>query len=306
MVTPDLSVELCGLKLANPVIPASGTFGYGREISQLYDLNILGCISIKGTTGQERFGNDLPRIAETPAGMINAVGLANPGIRHVVDVELPELKKVYQKPVMANICGFSIEEYVKCCALVNKVDNVGLIELNISCPNVKEGGAAFGTDPGSAAKVTAAVKRVTTKPVLVKLSPNVADIADIARACEQAGADGLSLINTILAMRIDIRTRRPVVNNVYGGLSGPAVFPVALRMVHQVYSAVGIPVVGIGGISSAADVIEMMLAGATAVEVGSAGLIDPYICKKIIEELPVLMAELGIPSLKSIIGGVQV
>ena len=306
MAELDLSVDVCGLHLINPVIPASGTFGYGKEVGSLYDLDILGCISVKGTTALPRFGNALPRIAETPGGMINSVGLANPGIQHVLEHELPEIKKFYHKRVMANICGFSEQEYVECCALMDRVDNVGLIEVNISCPNVDCGGAAFGTSPEAAAGITAAVKRVTSKPVVMKLTPNVGDIVSIARACEQAGADALSLINTILAMRIDIRTRRPVVANVYGGLSGPAVFPVALRMVHQVACAVHIPVIGIGGISSAQDVIEMMLAGATAVEVGSAALVDPFACKKIIEELPGLMKQLDICSLKSIIGGVQV
>ena len=282
------------------MIPASGTFGFGQEFTPYYDINILGSLSFKGTTREARFGNPLPRIAECPDGMLNSVGLQNPGIDHVIAEELPALRKIFHKPIMANISGFSLEEYVECCARMDAEEQVAFLEVNISCPNVRHGGMAFGTSPEAAAEVTRAVKAVTKKPVIMKLSPNVADITEIARACEDAGADGLSLINTLLGMRIDLARRRPVLANVMGGYSGPGVFPVALRMVYQVTGAVKIPVVGMGGVSSARDVIEMMMAGATAVEVGAANLVDPYACKRIIEELPQVMAELGIRDLKEI------
>lgn len=294
------AVTLCGVELDNPVIPASGTFGFGQEFTPYYDINILGSLSFKGTTQEARFGNPLPRIAECPDGMLNSVGLQNPGIDHVIAEELPALRKIFHKPIMANISGFSLEEYVECCARMDAEEQVAFLEVNISCPNVRHGGMAFGTSPEAAAEVTRAVKAVTKKPVIMKLSPNVADITEIARACEDAGADGLSLINTLLGMRIDLARRRPVLANVMGGYSGPGVFPVALRMVYQVTGAVKIPVVGMGGVSSARDVIEMMMAGATAVEVGAANLVDPYACKRIIEELPQVMAELGIRDLKEI------
>lgn len=294
------AVTLCGVELDNPVIPASGTFGFGREFTPYYDINILGSLSFKGTTREARFGNPLPRIAECPDGMLNSVGLQNPGIDHVIAEELPALRKIFHKPIMANISGFSLEEYVECCARMDAEEQVAFLEVNISCPNVRHGGMAFGTSPEAAAEVTRAVKAVTKKPVIMKLSPNVADITEIARACEDAGADGLSLINTLLGMRIDLARRRPVLANVMGGYSGPGVFPVALRMVYQVTGAVKIPVVGMGGVSSARDVIEMMMAGATAVEVGAANLVDPYACKRIIEELPQVMAELSIRDLKEI------
>ncbi len=298
-----LSVDLCGLHLENPVIPASGCFGYGKEFSEYYDINILGSFSFKGTTLSPRFGNPTPRIAEAPNGMLNAVGLQNPGVEHVIAHELPEMKAYFRKPVIANVSGFSIEEYEKTCALLDVQEQVGILEVNISCPNVHGGGMAFGTSPESAAAVTKAVKAVTKKPVFIKLSPNVTDIASIAKACEDAGADGLSLINTLLGMRIDLKTRKPVLANTMGGLSGPAVFPVALRMVYQVYRAVKVPIIGMGGVSSARDVIEMMLAGATAVQVGAANLVNPYACKEIIEQLPVEMEKLGITSLQEIVGG---
>ena len=298
-----LSVDLLGISLDNPVIPASGTFGYGYEFAELYDINVLGTFSFKGTTAEPRFGNETPRIAETPAGMLNAVGLQNPGVEKVISEELPKLKKVFHKPVMANVSGFSVEEYAVTCEKLDKEPQVGWLEVNISCPNVHGGGLSFGTDPKAAAAVTKAVKAVTTKPVILKLSPNVTDITEIAKACEDAGADGISLINTLLGMRIDLRTRRPILANTTGGLSGPAVFPVALRMVYQVFNAVKIPVVGLGGVSTAEDVIEMMLAGATAVEVGSANLIDPFASKKIVETLPDAMEKYGIRSLSEIIGG---
>lgn len=294
------AVTLCGVELDNPVIPASGTFGFGQEFTPYYDINILGSLSFKGTTQEARFGNPLPRIAECPDGMLNSVGLQNPGIDHVIAEELPALRKIFHKPIMANISGFSLEEYVECCARMDAEEQVAFLEVNISCPNVRHGGMAFGTSPEAAAEVTRAVKAVTKKPVIMKLSPNVADITEIARACEDAGADGLSLINTLLGMRIDLARRRPVLANVMGGYSGPGVFPVALRMVYQVTGAVKIPVVGMGGVSSARDVIEMMMAGATAVEVGAANLVDPYACKRIIEELPQVMAELDIRDLKEI------
>ena len=301
----DLSVVLSGWRLDNPVIPASGTFGFGREFQEFYDINILGTFSFKGTTREARFGNPTPRIAECTAGMINAVGLQNPGIDAVIAEELPRLRSFFHKPVIANISGFSIEEYAYCCERIDREDCVGLIEVNVSCPNVRHGGMSFGTSPDCAAEVTRAVKAVTTKPVYIKLSPNVTDIVAIARACEEAGADGLCLINTMLGMRIDVARRKPVIANVMGGFSGDAVFPVALRMVYQVARACRIPVIGCGGVSSARDVIEMMMAGATAVEVGAANLKNPYICKEIIEALPEEMERLGIERLSDIIGCVR-
>ncbi len=299
----NTQVTLSGLTLSNPVIPASGTFGYGYEFAEIYDINCLGSFSFKGTTREPRFGNEPPRIAETASGMLNAVGLQNPGIDKVISEELPKLRKVFRKPVVANISGFSIDEYAECCERIDKEEGVGLIEVNISCPNVHCGGMSFGTSPESAAEVTRAVKAVTSKPVYMKLSPNVTDIAAIAKACEDAGADGVSLINTLMGMRIDLRHRAPVLRNVTGGLSGPAVFPVALRMVWQVYEAVRIPIIGMGGVACAEDVIEMMLAGATAVEVGAANLVDPFASKKIVEELPRVMERLHIENLTDIIGG---
>lgn len=299
----NTSVTLSGLKLDNPVIPASGTFGYGKEFSELYDINILGSFSFKGTTREPRFGNDTPRIADCTAGMINAVGLQNPGIDAVIAQELPALKKIFHKPVVANISGFSIEEYAECCAKIDGEEQVGIIEVNISCPNVRHGGMSFGTSCQSAAEVTRAVKAVTSKPVYLKLSPNVENIAEIALACQEAGADGISLINTLLGMRVDLRSKRPVLANTMGGFSGPAIFPVALRMVYQVAKAVKIPIMGMGGVSCARDVIEMMLCGATAVQVGAANLKNPYVCKEIIEDLPVQMEKLGIKDLNEIIGG---
>ena len=301
----DLKVDLSGITLDNPVIPASGTFGYVKEFAELYDLDILGSISFKGTTAEERYGNELPRVAECSRGMLNSVGLQNPGLDTVLEHELPELAKLYHKPVIANISGFSIEEYVTCARAMDKAPNVGILEVNISCPNVHNGGMAFGVQPEAAREVTEAVKAVTTKPVYMKLSPNVTDIVAIARACEEGGADGLSLINTLLGMRIDIRRRQPVLANKMGGFSGPAIFPVAVRMVYQVSHAVDIPVIGMGGISSAEDVIEMMMAGATAVQVGAANLVDPYACKTIIEELPAVCESLGIQRLADIIGTVE-
>ena len=298
-----LSVDLCGLTLDNPVIPASGTFGYGYEFAELYDINCLGTFSFKGTTLLPRFGNPTPRIAEAPAGMLNSVGLQNPGVEKVISEELPKLKKCFRKPVMANVSGFSVEDYAETCALLDKEEQVGWLEVNVSCPNVHGGGMSFGTDPKAAAEVVRAVKAVTKKPVILKLTPNVTDIVSVALACQEAGADGLSLINTLLGMRLDLRTRRPILANTMGGLSGPAVFPVALRMVYQVAGAVSIPVVGMGGVSCAADVIEMMLAGAAAVEVGAANLVDPFACKKIIDELPAEMDKYGIERLSDIIGG---
>ena len=295
-------VTLCGIELDNPVIPASGTFGYGREFAELYDINILGTFSFKGTTRDPRFGNPTPRIAETACGMLNAVGLQNPGVDKVISEELPALAKVFNKPVMANVSGFSVNDYIYTCEKLDKEPQVGWLEVNISCPNVHGGGMSFGTDPSCAAEVTAAVKKVTAKPVIIKLSPNVTDIASIAKACEDAGADGISLINTLLGMRINLNTGKPLLANNTGGLSGPAVFPVAVRMVWQVAKAVKIPVVGMGGVSSAKDVIEMMMAGATAVEVGAANLTDPFACKKIIEDLPAEMDRLNITNLKDIIG----
>lgn len=300
-----LETELCGIPLDNPIIPASGTFGYGYEYADLYDINILGTFSFKGTTKDPRFGNPTPRIAECERGLINAVGLQNPGVEKVIAEELPKMRKVFHKKVMANVSGFSIEDYAYTCALLDKEEDIGWIEMNISCPNVHGGGMAFGTDPTAAYEVTKAVKAVTTKPVIMKLSPNVTDIVVIAKACEKAGADGISLINTMLGMRIDLKTRKPVIANTMGGFSGPAIFPVALRMVYQVAHAVDIPVVGIGGISKAEDVIEMMLAGASAVEIGAQNLVDPWICKKIIEDLPKVMDEYNIENLKECIKGVK-
>ncbi len=299
-----LSVNLCGIELDNPIIPASGTFGYGYEFNELYDINILGTFSFKGTTKDARFGNPTPRIAECPNGMINAVGLQNPGVEKVISHELPLLKQCFHKPVMANVSGFSIEDYAYTCEKLDACDQVGWLEVNISCPNVHGGGMSFGTSPENAAEVTKAVKKVTTKPVIIKLSPNVTDIVSIAKACEDAGADGISLINTLLGMRIDLKTRKPVIKNKMAGFSGSAIFPVGVRMVYQVANAVKIPVVGMGGVSSADDVIEMMLAGATAVEVGAMNLVDPFICKTIIEELPKKMEEYKIDKLSDIIGGV--
>ena len=298
-----LSVNLCGEELDNPVIPASGTFGYGYEFAELYDINCLGTFSFKGTTKEPRFGNPTPRIAECPAGMINAVGLQNPGVDKVISEELPKLKKCFNKKVMANVSGFSVDEYAYTCERLDSQEQVGWLEVNVSCPNVHGGGMSFGTDPKAAAQVTKAVKAVTKKPVIIKLSPNVTDIVSIAKACEDAGADGISLINTLLGMRIDLRTKKPVIANTMGGFSGSAIFPVALRMVYQVSSAVNIPVVGMGGVSSAEDVIEMMLAGATAVEIGAANLVDPFICKKIVEALPAAADKYNINELKDIIGG---
>lgn len=299
----DMSINLCGLELSNPVIPASGTFGYGMEYAELYDINCLGAFSCKGTTLEERFGNPTPRIAETPDGMINAVGLQNPGADHVIEKELPKLKKVYHKKIMANISGFSVEEYVNVARKLAGQDQIGWLEVNISCPNVHGGGMAFGTTAQGAAQVTRAVKKVADKPVIMKLSPNVTDIAEIAKACEAEGADGISLINTLLGMRIDLKTKKPVIANKMGGFSGHAILPVALRMVYQVYEAVKIPVVGMGGVSTAEEVIEMMLAGATAVQIGAANLINPYACRDIIDKLPETMEKYGINSLKDIIGG---
>ena len=296
-------VRLCGVEMKNPVIPASGTFGYGYEFAALYDINILGSLSFKGTTLEPRFGNPTPRIAECPAGLLNAVGLQNPGVEQVIAKELPKLKSCFSGPVMANVSGFSVEDYRATVARLDAEEEIAWFEVNISCPNVHGGGMSFGTDPKAAAAVTAAVRAVTRKPVIMKLTPNVADIAEIAKACAGAGADGLSLINTLLGMRIDLRTGKPVLANKMGGFSGPAVFPVALRMVYQVYEAVDLPIVGMGGVSSAEDVIEMMLAGATAVEVGAANLRDPFVAKKIVESLPAAMEKYGITDLNKIIGG---
>ncbi len=298
----NTQVTLCGISLDNPVIPASGTFGFGQEFAALYDINCLGSFSFKGTTLGPRFGNPLPRIAECPSGMLNAVGLQNPGVKHVKEVELPALAKIFHKPVMANVSGFSVSEYVSVVEQLSDVEQIGWFEVNISCPNVHGGGMSFGTCPDAAAEVTRAVRAVTKKPLIIKLSPNVTDIASIAKACEDAGADGISLINTLLGMRMDLRTRKPLLANTTGGYSGSAVFPVAVRMVYQVYDAVKIPIVGMGGVSSAEDVLEMMLAGATAVEVGAANLVDPYASKNIVEALPQVMEQYGIKSLTEIIG----
>jgi len=299
----DLKVTLSGLTLDNPVIPASGTFGFGKEFAELYDINILGSFSFKGTTRDARFGNPTPRIAECTAGMINSVGLQNPGIDHVLAVELPEMKNYFHKPVVANIGGFSVEEYVHCVEKLRGCDQIGLIELNISCPNVHGGGMGFGTTPEMAAEVTRAVKAVADKPLYVKLTPNVTNIVEIALACEEAGADGISMINTALGMRISLKTKKPIIANKMGGFSGDAIFPIAVRMVYQVYEAVKIPIIGMGGVSSAESVIEMMLAGAAAVEVGAANLVNPYACKNIIENLPGVMEKYGIEKLSDIIGG---
>ena len=293
-------VDLCGITLDNPVIPASGTFGYGYEFAQLYDINVLGTFSFKGTTKEPRFGNPTPRIAECQAGMINAVGLQNPGVDKVISEELPKLAKVFHKPVMANVSGFSVEEYAYTVQKLDACDQIGWFEINVSCPNVHGGGMTMGTDPQVAAQVTSAVKKVTKKPIIMKLTPNVTDIVSIAKACEDAGADGISLINTMLGMRIDLKTRKPIIANVMGGYSGPGIFPVALRMVYQVAHAVKIPVVGMGGVCSAEDVLEMMMAGAVAVEIGAANLTEPYICKRIIEELPAAMDKYRINELNEL------
>ena len=300
-----LNVNLCGIEIDNPIIPASGTFGFGYEFAELYDINCLGTFSFKGTTKDARFGNPTPRIAECYAGMINAVGLQNPGVEKVISEELPKLAKCFDKKVMANISGFAVEDYAYTCQLLDKEEQVAWLEVNVSCPNVHGGGMSFGTSPEAAAEVVKAVKAVTTKPVIVKLSPNVTDIVAIAKACEEAGADGISLINTMLGMRIDLKTRKPVIANKMGGFSGPAIFPVAVRIVYQVANAVKIPVIGMGGVSSAEDVIEMMLAGATAVEVGAANLVNPYACRDIINDLPKAMDKYGIEKLSDIIGGVK-
>lgn len=300
-----LKVNLCGIELDNPIIPASGTFGFGYEFADIYNINCLGTFSFKGTTKDPRFGNPTPRIAECPNGMINAVGLQNPGVAKVISEELPKLKKCFNKKVMANVSGFSVEDYAYTCQMLDKEDIVGWIEVNVSCPNVHGGGMSFGTDPQSVSSVVKSVKAVTTKPIIIKLTPNVTDIVSIAKACEEAGADAISLINTMLGMRINLKTKKPIIANKMGGYSGPAVFPVALRMVYQVANAVDIPVIGLGGVSSAEDVIEMMLAGATAVQIGSANLVDPYICRDIINDLPQVMDKYGIENLKDIIGGVN-
>ena len=301
----DLSVNLAGLPLDNPVVPASGTFGFGKEFKDFYDINILGSFSFKGTTRDARFGNPTPRIAECKGGMINAVGLQNPGVHHVIEYELPEMKAYFHKPVIANVSGFSVEDYAYTCALLDKEEQVGILEVNVSCPNVHGGGMSFGTSPAAAAEVTRAVKAVTKKPVFIKLSPNVTDIVAIAKACEDAGADGICLINTLLGMRIDVKKRRPVIANTMGGFSGAALFPLAVRMVYQVAKACAVPVMGCGGVSTAADVIEMMMAGATAVQVGAANLVNPYACKEIIEALPAECEKLGIEKISDIIGVVK-
>ncbi|MDD6666116.1 MAG: dihydroorotate dehydrogenase [Eubacterium coprostanoligenes] len=301
----DLSVNLAGMEMDNPVVPASGTFGFGNEFKDFYDINILGSFSFKGTTKDARFGNPTPRIAECKNGMINAVGLQNPGVHHVIEYELPEMKKYFHKPVIANVSGFSVEDYAYTCELLNKEEQVGILEVNVSCPNVHGGGMSFGTSPEAAAEVTKAVKAVTTKPVFIKLSPNVTDIVSIAKACEEAGADGICLINTMLGMRVDIKRRQPVIANTMGGFSGDAIFPVAVRMVYQVSKACNVPVMGCGGVSTAKDVIEMMMAGATAVQVGAANLINPYASKDIIEALPIECEKLEINKLSDIIGVVD-
>ena len=299
----NTKVNLSGLELDNPIIPASGTFGFGYEFAELYDINVLGSFSFKGTTKEARFGNALPRIAECSAGMINSVGLQNPGIDRVIDTELPKLARCFNKKVIANISGFSVDEYAYCCERIDAEEQVGIIEVNVSCPNVHNGGMSFGTSPDAAAEVTKAVKKVTKKPVYIKLSPNVTDITEIAKACEAAGADGISLINTLLGMRINLKTKKPVIANKMGGFSGSAIFPVAVRMVYQVYEAVKIPIIGMGGVTTAEDVIEIMLAGATGVQVGAANLVNPYACRDIIEDLPRVMDKYGIKSLNDIIGG---
>jgi len=299
----NTKVTLSGIELSNPIIPASGTFGFGYEFAELYDINMLGTFSFKGTTKDPRFGNPTPRIAETPNGMLNSVGLQNPGVEKVISEELPKLKQCFNKPVMANVSGFAVEDYAYTCEMLDKEDQIGWFEVNISCPNVHGGGLAFGTSAKNAELVTKAVKKVTSKPVYIKLSPNVTDITEIAKACEAAGADGVSLINTLLGMRIDLKTKKPILANKMGGFSGSAILPVALRMVYQVYDAVKIPIIGMGGVTTAEDVIEMMLAGATAVQVGAANLIEPYACKNIIEDLPRVMEKYKINSLEEIIGG---
>lgn len=301
----DLSVNFCGMQMDNPVVPASGTFGYGKEYKDFYDINILGSFSFKGTTKDARFGNPTPRIAECKEGMINSVGLQNNGVHHVIEHELPEMKAYFSKKVIANVSGFSVDDYVYTCSLLDKEEQVGILEVNVSCPNVHGGGMSFGTDPACAAEVTRAVKAVTTKPVVIKLTPNVTDIVSIAKACEDAGADGICLINTMLGMRIDLNKRKPVIANKMGGFSGNAIFPVAVRMVYQVAQACNIPVMGCGGVSTAKDVIEMMMAGATAVQVGAANLVNPYVCKEIIEALPAECEKLGITKLSDIIGVVE-
>ncbi len=299
----EIKTELCGIELDNPIIPASGTFGFGYEFAELYDINILGTFSFKGTTKEPRFGNPTPRIAECTAGMINSVGLQNPGVEKVISEELPKLAKCFNKKVMANVSGFSVDDYVYTCEKLDKCDQVGWLEVNVSCPNVHGGGMSFGTSPEAAAEVTRAVKKVATKPVIIKLSPNVTDIVSIAKACEEAGADGISLINTLLGMRIDLKTKKPVIANKMGGFSGEAIFPVAVRMVYQVANAVNIPIIGMGGVASAENVIEMMLAGASAVEIGAANLVNPYACRDIINDLPRVMEKYKINSLREIIGG---
>ena len=299
----NTKVNLLGIEIDNPIIPASGTYGFGYEFADLYDINILGTFSFKGTTKEPRFGNPTPRIAECNAGMINSVGLQNPGVDKVISEELPKLAKVFNKPVMANVSGFSVEEYAYTCEKINACEQVGWIEVNVSCPNVHNGGMSFGTEPAAVEKVVKAVKAVTTKPIIIKLSPNVTDIVSIAKAAESAGADGISLINTLLGMRIDIKRRQPVIANKMGGFSGSAIFPVAVRMVYQVYDAVKIPIIGMGGVSNAKDVIELMMAGATAVQVGAANLVDPYACKTIIEDLPNELAKLNVKDINEIIGG---
>ena len=299
----NTGVTLCGVPLDNPVIPASGTFGYGAEFAEIYDINCLGTFSFKGTTRQPRFGNPTPRIAEAPDGMLNAVGLQNPGVEAVLRDILPQMRTYFHKPVMANVSGFSVEEYAETCAMLDTAEQVGWLEVNVSCPNVHGGGMSFGTDPAMAAKVTKAVKAVTKKPVIMKLSPNVTSIVSVAKACEDAGADGLSLINTLQGMRIDLKRRAPVLKNRFGGLSGPAILPVALRMVWQVYEAVGVPIVGMGGVSSAEDVLEMMLAGATAVQIGAANLVDPFASRDVVRDLPRVMEQYGIQDLNDVIGG---
>ncbi len=299
----DLTTNICGLELDNPVIPASGTFGFGYEFADFYDINILGSISLKGTTLESRFGNPTPRIAECYSGLINSVGLQNPGVDKVISEEIPKLSKVYDKKVIANVSGFSLDEYLKTCEKFDSCDKVAIIEVNVSCPNVHGGGMAFGTSADSVGIITKEIKKITTKPIIIKLSPNVTDIVSIAKACEDNGADGVSLINTMLGMRVDLNKKKPIIKNVMGGFSGPAIFPVALRMVYQVYNSVKIPIIGIGGISSAEDVIEMMLCGASAIQVGAYNLINPYACKEIIENLPLVMEKYKIKSLKEIIGG---
>lgn len=301
----DLSVNLAGIQMDNPIVPASGTFGFGNEFKDFYDINILGSFSFKGTTKDARFGNPTPRIAECKNGMINAVGLQNPGVHHVIEHELPEMKKYFHKKVIANVSGFSVDDYAYTCELLDREEQVGILEVNVSCPNVHGGGMSFGTSPEAAAEVTKAVKAVTTKPVFIKLSPNVTDIVSIAKACEEAGADGICLVNTLLGMRVDIKRRQPVIANKMGGFSGDAIFPVAVRMVYQVSKACNIPVMGCGGVSTAKDVIEMMMAGATAVQVGAANLVNPYVCKDIIEQLPVECEKLGIEKISDIIGVVD-